>query len=175
MKIFLIILSAVLVGCYSSNETKRTFAYCFSNIDSTKNGETVGCADNYYKLINNKYVVCISPKAPIKIGACDVLRFDTTSLQFNAKLLIFDNRDAHLSNICTDLDLVNLPRPSRIVDLKFGELQIGYSDVQELYGNYTYCTTIIVKTLEFLDSTTSEQIILKDQLLWKVLNQGNSG
>ncbi len=154
---------------------KNTFASCFAGIDTSKVGKSVGCSGGTFKLINDKYVICILPDFPVQFDSCYRITIDSTNAESLTELLIFDNDSANLTNICTDVIITNIASPTRQLSAQGGQLIIGFSDPTEYYGNQTYHTTILVKKLVFIDNNTGEKIELRNELLWKVLNTGIPG
>lgn len=116
MKILVPILLAcfALIACANDDNNKfvidinndsstASFAKYFSNIDTTKGGNSVGCSAGYYKLINNKYAIHLVSDLPIQYDSCYNLSISTSHVRYLIELLVFDNNDAHLGNVCTDL------------------------------------------------------------------------
>lgn len=176
----------ILAGCSNQNETtdnsvkqpdksKNTFATCFADIDSSKTGKTIGCSGGAYKLINDKYVIRIFPDFPIQFDSSYIITIDSSNAGRLTELLIFDNKNANLTNICTDIIVINNPNPTRQLQAQSGQLIIGFSDPTELYGKQTHHTTVLIKKLIFFDTKTGEKIELKNEILWKVLNTGTPG
>ena len=157
------------------NTSKNKSTNCFSDIDTTKNGMTISCSGGIYKLINNKFVVHILPDFPVKFDSCYTITIDSSNAEKLTELLIFDSKNANLTNTCTDLIKLHNPNPSRTLHAESGQLIVRFSDPTELYGNRTYHTTILIKRLIFYDYKTRKKIELKNELLWKVLNTGTPG
>jgi hypothetical protein len=157
------------------DKSKNTFSTCFADIDTSRAGRALGCSGWTYKLINDKYVIRIFPNVAVQYDSCYTLTIDSSNAGRLTELLIFDNKDANLSNICTDLINVNIPRPKRKLHAQSGQLIVGFSDPTELYGNQTHHTTILIKKLVFIDSITGDKIELENELLWKVLDTGTPG
>ena len=157
------------------DKPKNTFKTCFADIDTLKAGQSIGCSGGTYKLINNKYVIRILPDFPIQFDSCYSVTIDRSNAKRLTQLLIFDNKDAHLSNICTDIIITNNPKPTRALTAQSGQLVIGFSDPTELYGNKTHHTTVLIKKLVFIDGQTGEKIELENEILWKVLDTGIPG
>jgi hypothetical protein len=176
----------IFVRCTNQNETKDSsleqsgglkdiFKTCFAHIDTLKIGQSIGCSNGAYKLINNKYVIRILPNFPIQFDSCYAITIDSSNGKLLTELLVFDNKDANLTNICTDLINTTASKPSRQLYAQSGQLIIGSSDPTELNGTKTSRTTIFIKRLLFIDSKTGEKIELANELLWKVLNTGTPG
>ncbi len=171
----------ILASCDNNSSTDNptqpqekatnTFTTCFANIDTSKTGQTIGCSGWTYKLINDKYVICILPNGPVQFDSCYTLTIDSS----NAGLLVFDNKDAHLANICTDVIITNNPTPTRHLYAQSGKIIVGFSDPTELYGNATYHTTVLIKRIVFVDNKTGGKIELENELLWKVKDLGTPG
>jgi len=158
-----------------TDKSKNEFATCFADIDSLRAGQSIGCSGGTYMLINDKYVIRIQPIYPIKIDTCYSITIDSSNAEQITELLIFDNNDANLSNICTDIIITNNPVPTRQLHARSGEIIIGFSDPTELYGNKTHRTTVLIKYLVFIDGETGEKIEIENELIWKVLDTGTPG
>lgn len=154
---------------------QNTFATCFVDVDSSNTGQSVGCSGATYKLINDIYVVCINPAVPIRFDSCYHITIDSSNAGEIAKLLVFDKKNANLTNICTDIHTTNNPKPTRQLAAQSGQLIIGFGDPLTLYNNKTQHTTILIKRLLFVDTETGEKIELENEILWKVLDRGMSG
>lgn len=150
------------------------FEKYFINIDTTAAGQTIGCIGGVYKLVNDRYVIRLNFDLPIQFDSCYTISIDTLNGEL-AELWIFDNKDASLTNACTDTFITNSPEPTRKLQAKSGQLVIGFSDPTEYYGNSTQHTTVLIKSLVFTDFKTGERIELKNELLWKVLDLGTPG
>jgi hypothetical protein len=153
------------------DKSKNTFATCFADIDTSKAGQTIGCSGGTYKLINDKYVIRILPDFPIQFDSCYTTTINSSNAGRLTELLIFDHKNAHLANICTDITITNNPNPTRHLQAQSGQLIIGFSDP----GNQTHHTTVLIKRLVFIDNKTGEKIELENEILWKVLDTGTPG
>ena len=158
-----------------ADKSENTFAICFADIDTSNAGQSIACSAGTYKLINDKYVIRILHDFPIQLDSCYSITIDSTKAGVLTELLVFDYKDASLTNICSDILLENFSGPSRKLYPKSGEVIIGHSDPTELYGNKTQRTTILIKNLVFTDSKTGETIEITNELIWKVLNKGTPG
>jgi hypothetical protein len=158
-----------------ADKSKNTFATCFAEIDTLKAGQIIGCTGETYKLINDKYVIRIFPDFPIQFDSCYTITIDSSNAERLTELLVFDNMDASLTNICNDLTITNAPKPTQQLHAQSGRLIIGFSDPTELYGNKTHHTTILIKRLVFIDGKTGDKIELVNELFWKVLDRGTPG
>ena len=154
---------------------KINFATCFANIDTLKAGQSICCSGGTYKIINDKYVIRIFPDFPIQFDSCYSITIDSSNAGRLTELLIFDNKNANLSNICTDIIITNNHSLTRQLIAQSGEIIIGFSDPTELYGNQTHHTTILIKRLVFVDSKTGETIEFENEIIWKVLDTGTPG
>jgi hypothetical protein len=151
-----------------------TFEKCFINIDTLAVGQTIGCVGGAYKLVNDRFVIRLNFDLPIQFDSCYTITIDTLNGELT-ELWIFDNKDANLTNVCTDIFITNSPEPTRKLHAKSGQLVMGFSDPTEYYGNLTLRTTVLIKSLVFTDFKTGESIELKNELLWKVLDLGTPG
>ncbi|MBK7569223.1 MAG: hypothetical protein IPI31_15485 [Bacteroidetes bacterium] len=157
------------------DKSKNSFETCFGNIDTSKAGKTKGCSGGTYKLINDKYVIRIFPDFNIQFDSCYIVTINSSNAERLTELLIFENNNANLTNICTDIIIVNNPKPTRQLYAQSGQLIIGFSDPIDLYGSPTCHTTILIKRLVFIDRQTGDKIVIENELLWKVLDTGTPG
>jgi len=185
-KLIFILIILTLISCNNHNDSinnsvkqpnkpKNTFANCFADIDTSQAGQSIGCSGGTYKLVNDKYVIRINPNFPIQFDSCYTITIDSLNRKLLTELLVFDNKNASLTNICTDVIITNSAEPTRHLYAQSGQIIIGFSDPSPLYGNETHHTTVFIKNLKFIDSKTGEEIELKNELLWKVLNTGTPG
>lgn len=158
-----------------SNHNKDSFLSCFPPIDSVDSFQkAVGCENRcFYKLINDSQDLMIHYNAKITIDSCTY--FDNLTQEIYAELQIFKKGQANLTNQCTDVMIVNVPKPIKRIQANSGELAIAESDIDDYYGNKLPRTTILVKQLNFYESTYMSNIIVTNELFWKVRNFGTSG
>jgi hypothetical protein len=156
------------------DNSTENFGKCFINIDTSAVGQAIGCVGGVYKLVNDRYVIGLYFDLPIQFDSCYTISIDTLNGELT-ELWVFDNKDASLTNVCTDIIITNSAEPTRKLHAKSGELVIGFSDPTEYYGNSTRHTTVLIKSLVFKDFKTGERIELKNELLWKVLDLGTPG
>ena len=154
---------------------KNDFANCFANVDTTNQGQTIGCEGGIYKLLNKKNILLINFDFPIQFDSCYSVIVDGSKGKQLASLLAFDNNNANLANICSDVEIVNNPEPTRFLYAQSGNFILAFSNPTKLHGNPTYRVTILIKKLVFFDYKTGEKIIIENELLWKVLNAGIGG
>lgn len=172
-------------SCNNHNNTKvdanqpakpiHSFEDSFADIDTTMAGQSIGCAAGTYKLINDKYVIHILHQFPVHFDSCYSVTIDSMQNGFIIELFVFDNNNANLTNICTDVIVTNNPGPTRLLNAQSGQLIIGFSDPLDYYGHMSHHTSILIKNLVFVDAKTGEKIELKDELIWKVLDRGIPG
>lgn len=191
--IIYILISIIILGC-NSNEiaknatqekntieksksvvSKNHFDDCFAESDSIFTHETIGCSGGYYKLINDEYVLRISSELNVDYGDCKILSIDSSEESPLTELLIFEKGKATLTNICTDVILVNAVEPIKTLCQGYGQITIGKSDSTDYYGNEMPRMTIRVDYLTFIDSHTGKEIKIENELFWKVLNTGTPG
>ena len=98
------------------DKSKNTFVTCFADIDTSKAGQTLGCSGGTYKLINDKYVIRILPDYPIQFDSCYTITIDSLNAGRLTELLIFDNKNANLTNICTDIKITNNRNPTLLFE-----------------------------------------------------------
>ncbi len=148
---------------------------CFNGLDTSNVDQTTGCTAGIYKLINDKHVIFINPDFPVQFDSCYSINIDSLNGKHLAQLIIFDNKDAHLGNFCTDVFTTNSPKPTRQLSAQSGSMLVAFSNPVQLYGNETYHMNVLIKHLIFIDYKTGEKIEIKNELIWKVLNTGTPG
>jgi hypothetical protein len=189
-KIIYILISLIILSCSSTKTEKHKteeskiaeiedsaneFNKCFSELDSISFESTIGCSGGYYKVINDQYVLRISSDLNIEYDHCDIVQIDSSEQNFKAELLIFEKGKASLTNICTDVIIVNAPKPIKNLKKCYGQMTIGKSDPTDYYGNEMPKMTISIDNLTFTDPQTGEEIKIENELFWKVLNTGTPG
>ncbi|WP_300665095.1 hypothetical protein [Fluviicola sp.] len=156
------------------DRSTKTFETYFANMDSTKAGESIGCANGIYKLINNRYVLHITSDLPVQFDSCYSVSVGLND-RVNIELLVFDNKDASFASICTDLVNVNSPKPTQTWPAKSGLFVLGYSNPAVLHGIPMRQTSIYVNELIFIKPQTGEHIRIARELIWKVADLGTPG
>lgn len=175
--IFVLTILALATCRKQSNTTgslENFFASCFANIDTLNVGESRACSGETFKLINDRYVIYLSLDFPIQFESCYTISIDTANGKKMADLWVFDNKDANLTNICTDILMMNVAKPSRSLSAQRGELIVAYSDATD-YGNERPHITVLIKKLVFIDGKTGNTIEIENELIWKVPDVGTPG
>jgi hypothetical protein len=185
-----ILISLIIVSCKSvgtentmAEESKveevkdsgNDFYNCFSESDSNMIQTVIGCSGGYYKIINDQYVLRISSGLNVEYNNCTTINIDSIDQTLITELLIFEKGKASLTNICTDHILVNTSKPINTLKKCYGQITIGKSDSTDYYENEMPKMTIKVDNLTFTDPQTGEEIKIKNELFWKVLNTGTPG
>lgn len=185
-KLFFILPILLIAGCNSHSSLKNrkeikrkkaiaSFARCFAGIDTTKTGQCISCGAGTYKMINDKYVIWIRHEFVYRLDSCYNITIDSLNTKVVAELRVYDNHNATLENICTDVINVNLHEPTRKLIAKKGQLIIGLSESANLNGDQARYTTILIKKLTFEDTKSGEIITFENELLWKVHDEGTPG
>ncbi|MFT5165385.1 MAG: hypothetical protein ACI8P3_000610 [Saprospiraceae bacterium] len=156
-------------------KTNSSFDQCFSAPDPTFKQTAIGCSGAFYKVINDQFVLRISPDLNMNYDECTELKIGISDQKFIAQLLIFEKGKASLSNICTDVINENAAKPIITFDKCIGSLTIGKSDPTDYHGNERPKVTIRIDELIFINLDSNEEIAIRNQLIWKVLNIGTPG
>ena len=152
----------------------RVMQLCFNENDTTNAGQSIGCNGSNFKLINNQYVIGFHFYAPLQFDSCLVVTIDSSIAQL-IELSIYDQKNANLNNICTDVIIVNNPKPSRILHPMRGRFTIAYNKAINQFGEKALQTTILIQHIEFRDTKTDDKITIENELLWKVIDLGIAG
>jgi hypothetical protein len=147
---------------------------CFLGYDTVNVGTSRGCAFGYYKLINGSYVVRISPKMKILFDSCQTIYLDSTEAPQWAELLIFKEGKATLANFCSDVNIINSEKPVMRLNGHKGVLIIEFNNEDRKSGRIQRAT-IMIKQMEFINPKSGEKIELRNELLWKIADQGVPG
>ena len=149
------------------------FSNCFGTSDSTNEQVTAGCSSVFYKLIDSKTILRIHVNLIVDYDEC--MEIQLGELDSYAHLLIFENEQFELTNICTDVIIVNADKPIKTLKATAGKLRIGKSDPTDYYGNQMPKISIFVEQLDFRHANSNEVTNIQDELLWKVLDTGEQG
>ncbi|MDJ1500016.1 hypothetical protein [Xanthocytophaga agilis] len=185
-------ITGLIVCCFScgTKETLQTpnlhpYTNCLAGVDTTKGDEAIGCVGNYYKLIDQQYVLKIDIADFLRKNSlseyqdsCFQIRISTDkvlSAGVFAELQVFNKGESNLSSICTDIIITNTPKPQRILTDVSGSIIIQYNGEQDYYGSKRSVFTFFVERLSFKDKVAQKEVVIKDQLLWKVIDLGMAG
>ena len=173
----LIVVLACLCGCgagpFGSSIAPQNPADDFALIDTSKAGSSIGCGGSLFKLLNDSCVLVIHLPSHLPDGVH--LQVDSIHSPASADLYLFSKDSASLMNICTDLIISNAPRPIATLQAFSGELVFRRESPIPLYGSLAPVSSIIVKYLSFADSTSTFELHVKDELLWRVVDLGTPG
>lgn len=147
----------------------------FSHVDTSNAGPSIGCVGSFYKQLSDSTVLVIRLKDNHIVDTASTLRIDSLGLDATAALWLFEKDSAHMSNICTDVIIVNLPKPLAMVPAVEGSLALMHHPRFDYYGNLQPVTSILVKHLTFADPRHKQPIVVKGELLWRVLDRGMAG
>jgi hypothetical protein len=156
-------------------DAERTFTDCFPTPDPDFKQTAIGCSGGSYKRINDEYVLRIYADQVMEYDECHFLTNDSLVKNFNATLIVFNEGQASLANICTDVISMDAPSPIETLNECTGSITISQSDPTDYYGNEMPKISIMVHNLVFKNSRTGEEIEIKNELFWKVLNTGTAG
>ncbi len=188
-KLYYLLTIVLLAACTNQQTSKKTDKFraeepitvpmpCFAGIDTTKAGESIACGQSVYKLVNNQYVLRINPKFSPSPGKCHHITLDSLSGSLLTELIIYDKKNASLTNYCSDI-IIRMengpPVVTRHLHAVKGEFMIGYSDSSSENGLLNYRQSIFIKNLLFRDPKTGKKIEIKNELIWKVRDIGTPG
>ena len=146
----------------------------FGEIDSTKIVSSIGCIEGYFGHISPKYVLRIPATIYNYQENIQEYTFDQNGL--SCELLVFEQDSSHLANICTDIIIVNYPKPKRTIKSIGGYIKVYNGNPRELWGEIVNNTYIEIIKIEFIDSLENNQkIIVKDKIFWEVPYLGVPG
>lgn len=157
-------------------KTHEKFKNCFKEIDSNTVINSIGCNFGIYGLISDKYVIEIKSNIfneynnVFNVNGCISYSIEENNL--NCTLFIFNDKEANLRNLCTDLIIIPNPESIRKIQGINGELK-GLSEKHKI----TSLATFELNNLVFLDSLDGKVKEIKfDKLtLWEVKNLGTPG
>lgn len=150
--------------------TNLNFKQCFLSVDTAKVTQARGCYNSYYKIINKQYVLKITVLKIPPLGQCLELKSSNQTPLFKATISVYQPGKANLNNVCSDVIIVNNPKPITKRNTSTGDIIVGVSNPTNYYGPTFNKVTILVKHLVFYDKKTGETIEIKNELFWKVLN-----
>jgi len=184
--IYFLFISLFLVACSSSKtgskveqdsdkaielEGERSFEECFPTPDANFEQTVTGCAQGFSKVISDQFVLRISPDLDLAYGECIEWKLESGSHP-EIELLIFKKGESSLMNICTGIIMAQAPKPIKRLNQSLGMITIGKSDPTDYDGQELPKITIRVDELIFFDSDTYEEMVIRDELFWKVLDKG---
>lgn len=160
----------------NQNTIQNKALACFQGVDTTQEDNSIGCVAGFYKLIDSNLVIKFTANlAKFPYDKCQNIDIDSSNGSNYVELFIYKDGEANLSNICTDLIMMGNKQPLRSISPIKGQIIVGVSDPTDYYGNIKPRVTILIKELLFFDSKTKKEVVLKDILLWKVLDMGMPG
>jgi hypothetical protein len=164
-----------LLGIVLKTEAQELAAFdsCFEINDITNEQITIGCSTGFYKLINPNTILRIFVNPTIGYNEC--MEIELGEFDSFAQLLIFSKEQKQLMNICTDVIIVNADKPIQILKATSGKLRFEKSDPTDYYGNQMPKVSIFVEELKFHQPKSKKEILIKDELFWKVLDTGIQG
>ncbi|MBL1280644.1 MAG: hypothetical protein COA33_010240 [Fluviicola sp.] len=159
----------------TENELNSKFQEYFQSLDTIQKNYSVGCASGFYKILDERFVIRISPSLDFEYDNIKKLKVGTNSFEVSLELLEFEEGKASLFNICTDMHIGNVAKPINKYTNCIGTLVIGKSDPTDYYGNIMPRVSIYLDKVIFYDSLGNEKINIENELLWKVLDRGTPG
>ena len=189
-QIYLIILFSVLLSCSTRQSSvensklnnteseslaiEKKLENVFGKIDSTKILNSIGCVQGYYDYISSEYVVRIPYSIYSNIESRK--EYSLGKKGNECELLVFEKDNSNLSNICTDIILINSPKPKRVLRSVQGKMRVFIGNEEGLWGNFVNNTYIHIERVVFVDTlSNNKRIMIENKYLWKVLNKGIPG
>ena len=175
-----ILILATAIACNAesavqSPQKTKSFEQCFSQVDTTSGVAAVMGSGGFYKQLNDQYIIRIKSNLHMKSGECEEISIQPTDTSVVAELLIFEKGKASQINIYTDIISADKKEekenePIKRLNIFHGKIRLGETDAPFFFRSPMPETTIHILELTFVDSETKEQIVIKDELLWKVSN-----
>ncbi len=186
MKNILTIFGIFLLGACTQNNTTEnvhtsyeimnsSFHEYFDELDTTRTDNTIGCVSGFFKKLDANYVIRIVPNLDLVYNSIEKYEIKGFTNDLVLELFEYKEGKANLTNICTDILVVNNPEPIQKYSNCKGTVVIGKSNPTQYYGNEMPRVSIHLKNLIFYDSLGNEVLKIKDELLWKVLHLGTPG
>lgn len=189
--ISLFLLTLVLMGCaQKQNETnsnkdtpnkkeksitlEENLYNIFGKVDSTNILNSIGCTHGYFGHLSSEFVIRI----PSSIYSRQEHKKEYNLLNggLQCELLIFEKDSSHLANLCSDIAVVNFPKPKRRLNAVQGKIKVFFGNTEELWGRQVNNAYIKIENLEFIDTINHHRKIeIKEKFLWQVLNLGTPG
>ncbi len=147
----------------------KAIATCFGQIDFSMNRPAIGCAAGYYVLASSEYVLHIGSAIHdiFNQGNFSCTQLQVKGNEISCQLWLFEKEKAHLGNICTDVILVDQPKPIQKLNAVNGTLKVIFTPKDRN-------AFIKIDKLIFEDSN-HQPLRLEDIILWDVKNIGISG
>ena len=176
----LISLFILINGCKSDTINNQNYKTqianeCFAGVDTMKTAKTDGCSGSIYKIIDSNLVIRINPFLKFKqYDTCFTINVDTAYGKIFTELFVYKKGEVNLDNICTDL-MVKSKEPLRSFPATKGQILVLFSDPTNYFGNVRPHVSILIKELIFIDPKTNKQIVIENELIWKVFDINSAG
>jgi starvation-inducible outer membrane lipoprotein len=168
-----LIISACSAPPEDNNELeKEELKECFLNCDTIEVGKSIGCAGAYYKMINEKFILKITPHTILRFDSCQTIYLDSINGTDWAHILFYNDPRNFMENTCQASGKNTSEVPSKIIPASYGTLIIEHTH-ETIAGKTSQYTTILIKHVFFKDPVTGEKIEVENELIWKVLDAGN--
>ena len=146
----------------------------FGGVDSSRVLKSIGCVQGFFGYINSEYLIKIP--SSIYTESESYKEYDLAENSLYCELLIFPPDSAHLANICTDIIIMNYPKPERTIKSSDGKVKVLMIEQTNLSGRQINKAFIEIEHIEFLDTlNNNRKIDIKNKLLWEVLYLGTPG
>jgi hypothetical protein len=182
--IFILVGIVFLASCAENNgqkvqnngaELKSEFEKYFLNKDTVQQNYTIGCSAGFYQLLNTKYVLRIYTDLDFENNTLKTFQVSPHSLDITLELFEFEEGQANLTNICTDIHLVNAVKPIRTYSDCSGTVVVGISNPATHPMYAMPIVSMHLDGLTFYDSLGVEKLRIENEMIWKVQHQGTPG
>ncbi len=146
----------------------------FGAIDSSKIITSIGCDQGFFGYISSQYILKIP--SGIYYSYENTQEYKNSVLGLPCELYVYENDSSHLANICTDLIIMNLPKPVRKLESINNDIKVYKGNPIELWGSIVNRIYIKIEKIEFRDTlNNNHKIEIKDLYLWEVPFLGTPG
>ena len=155
----------------NTKELSKDLDDCFGKSDTSMYRDALGCAAGYYGWISSEYILHISPDIynNYELESTRCKNYLVNENEIPCELWIFEKGKSHLTNICTDISIVDFPEPIRKLKSTGGSLLV----VLDKLDKHAF---IKIDSLLFIDSLFENQTIkLENIVLSDVENLGIPG
>jgi hypothetical protein len=151
---------------------KEELKECFLNCDTIEVGKSIGCNQAYYKMINETFILKITPHTVLRFDSCQTIYLDSINGTDWAHILFYRDPKKIMENTCPASDKNTNEAPLKIIPASYGTLIIEHTH-ETIAGKTSQYTTILIKHVFFKNPATGEKIEVENELIWKVLDATN--
>jgi hypothetical protein len=145
---------------------------CIEAPDASFEQTVTGCSQGFFKVISDQFVLGISPDFELQKGECRERQIEVDDAPGIAELRIFKKGEASLMNICTGAFNTQAPEPLKRLSKCLGKLTIERHATDTPNDPESSIMSIHIEQLIFVDLDTYEEIVIRDELFWKVVDRG---